>query len=200
MTEEDAAYIVKQLLSAITYCHSRGVVHRDIKPENTLIESVTSEGRLNIKIIDFGAALFISPNVKISETLGTPYYIAPEVLTGSYDEKCDVWSIGVILFILLSGCAPFNGKNDDEIMNRVKKGEYRFKSMVTNNSKGRIWETISDSAKDLIQKMLTYNPEKRISAAGAYKHKWFEGKDFSVLTPEKNQELISNMNEFYVTL
>jgi calcium-dependent protein kinase len=130
MCEEDAAYIVKQLLSAIMYCHSRGVVHRDIKPENILIDSMTADGKIDIKLIDFGAALFIPPDTKISERSGTPYYIAPEVLSGKYNEKCDIWSIGVILFILLSGTPPFNGFTDEEIMDNVKKGSYNFKSKL----------------------------------------------------------------------
>ena len=130
MSEESAAYIIKQLLSAITYCHSRGVVHRDLKPENILIDSVTKDGKINIKVIDFGAALFVPMHTKMSEKLGTPYYIAPEVLAGKYDEKCDIWSIGVIMYILLSGCAPFNGIGDKDIMNNVKKGEYSFKSKL----------------------------------------------------------------------
>lgn len=128
--EEDAAYIIRQLLSAITYCHSRGVVHRDLKPENILIDSMTEDGKIKIKVIDFGAALFIPPNAKISELLGTPYYIAPEVLKGNYNEKCDVWSIGVIMFILLSGYPPFGGQTDKDIMDNVKKGNYSFKSII----------------------------------------------------------------------
>ena len=132
MSEQDAAYIIRQLLSAVTYCHSRGVVHRDLKPENILIDSITKTGKINIKIIDFGSALFIPPDAKITELLGTPYYIAPEVLKGNYNEKCDVWSIGIILFILLSGTPPFNGSNDDDIMNNVKKGTYNFKSINYN--------------------------------------------------------------------
>lgn len=130
MNEQDAAYITRQVLSAITYFHSKGVVHRDLKPENILIDSISSDGHINIKVIDFGAALFISPKTRISETLGTLYYIAPEVLKGDYNEKCDLWSIGVILFILLSGSAPFNGTTDDDIMEAVKKGKYAFKSKV----------------------------------------------------------------------
>jgi calcium-dependent protein kinase len=130
MSEEDAAYIIKQLLSAITYCHCRGVVHRDLKPENILIESISSNGKINIKVIDFGTALFVAPNTKLVGTLGTPYYIAPEVIRGDYNEKCDIWSIGVILYILLSGHAPFNGDNEKEIMDNVERGEYSFKSKI----------------------------------------------------------------------
>eukprot|EP00826_Nyctotherus_ovalis_P010696 TRINITY_DN12808_c0_g1_i7.p1 TRINITY_DN12808_c0_g1~~TRINITY_DN12808_c0_g1_i7.p1 ORF type:complete len:206 (-),score=37.04 TRINITY_DN12808_c0_g1_i7:743-1360(-) len=131
MCEEDASYIIKQLLSAIAYCHSRGVVHRDIKPENILIDSVTAERKINIKLIDFGAALFIPPDTKISELLGTPHYIAPEVLRGKYNEKCDIWSIGVILFILLNGDPPFNGFTEEEVMDNVKKDNYNFHSTFT---------------------------------------------------------------------
>ncbi len=130
MSEEDAAYVIRQVLSAITYCHTKGVVHRDLKPENILIDSIQEHGHINIKVIDFGTALFFSPQTHFKETMGTPYYIAPEVLLGSYTEKCDVWSIGVILYIMLSGSPPFNGETDDDIMNSVKKGVISFKSIT----------------------------------------------------------------------
>ncbi len=200
MNEQDAAYIIRQLLSAITYCHSKGVVHRDLKPENILIESIGPNGKINIKVIDFGAALFFSPKTRFSETLGTPYYIAPEVLLGSYNEKCDIWSVGVILFVLLSGTAPFNGVTDDDIMNAVKKGTYSFSSTFSPTTKDvdRIWDSVSDLAKDLIQKMLTYNPDKRISAAESYKHAWLQTKEMNPLSADRTQELISNLSKFYV--
>lgn len=129
MTEFEAAYIIRQVLSAIMYCHAKGVIHRDLKPENILIDSIQENGKINVKLIDFGTALFFSPQEKFKETLGTPYYIAPEVLMGSYTEKCDIWSIGVILYILLSGTAPFNGNTDEDIMNAARKGTYSFKSI-----------------------------------------------------------------------
>lgn len=127
-SEKDAAFVLKQVLSAITYCHSKGVMHRDLKPENVLIETISAEGQINIKVIDFGTALFYSPETRLNETLGTPYYVAPEVLIGNYNEKCDCWSIGVIMYILLCGTPPFNGRSDEEIMNAVKKGSYSFSS------------------------------------------------------------------------
>jgi calcium-dependent protein kinase len=129
LSEEDGAYVVKQLISAITYCHAKGVVHRDLKPENILIDSITEGNKINIKVIDFGTAMFFSPDREIEGTLGTPYYVAPEVLMGTYTEKCDTWSIGVILFVLLSGSAPFNGKSDEEILAAVKKGKFAFRSI-----------------------------------------------------------------------
>ncbi len=131
MSEEDAAYVIRQVLSAVTYCHTKGVVHRDLKPENVLIDSIQENGRINIKVIDFGTALFFSPQIRLKETMGTPYYIAPEVLMGNYTEKCDVWSIGVILYIMLCGTPPFNGETDEDIMNAVKKGTFAFKGTVS---------------------------------------------------------------------
>jgi len=119
--------VIKQLLSAVTYCHSKGVVHRDLKPENILIDSILKNGLIRIKVIDFGTALFLTPHGSISETLGTPYYIAPEVINGDYNEKCDIWSIGVIMFILLTGNPPFNGNDDEEILFAVRKGKYSLK-------------------------------------------------------------------------
>eukprot|EP00826_Nyctotherus_ovalis_P030297 TRINITY_DN2412_c0_g6_i1.p1 TRINITY_DN2412_c0_g6~~TRINITY_DN2412_c0_g6_i1.p1 ORF type:complete len:169 (+),score=54.08 TRINITY_DN2412_c0_g6_i1:613-1119(+) len=129
LSEEDGAYVMRQLISAITYCHAKGVVHRDLKPENILIDSITEDNKINIKVIDFGTAMFFTPESEIEGTLGTPYYVAPEVLTGTYTEKCDVWSIGVILYVLLSGTAPFNGKSDEAILEAVKKGKFAFRSM-----------------------------------------------------------------------
>ena len=99
-------------------------MHRDLKPENVLIE--TKNEHINIKVIDFGTAEAFSPNAKMRQTLGTPYYIAPEVLLKNYNEKCDVWSCGVILFILLSGFPPFNGRTDEEIMKAVKKTKFQY--------------------------------------------------------------------------
>lgn len=101
----------------------------------------------------------------MNKVIGTPYYVAPEVLTGKYDEKCDIWSIGVIMYILLSGEPPFNGEDDNEIIAKVKSGEYEF------NHK---WRNISKQAKDLIKCMLTYKPENRIDAQESLKHEWFQ--------------------------
>jgi len=116
---------MNQLLSAVSYCHANNIVHRDLKPENLLLES--KEDNYNIKVIDFGTSQVYMQNVKMRQKYGTPYYIAPEVLNKCYDEKCDIWSCGVIMYIMLCGYPPFNGKDDDEIMNAVRKGVYNFK-------------------------------------------------------------------------
>lgn len=132
--EKDAAIIMRQLLSAITYCHSKNIAHRDLKPENILIDPY--EGNpLNVKIIDFGTALICPPNSNINGVTGTPYYIAPEVLLRRYTPKCDVWSLGVIMYILLSGMPPFNGETDDDIMENIKKGKFSFAGKITTKNK-----------------------------------------------------------------
>jgi calcium-dependent protein kinase len=114
--------VTKQVLSAVAYCHEKRVAHRDLKPENILIDSKQKGA---IKVIDFGTShLYGKDDHKMHQMYGTAYYIAPEVLLGNYTEKCDMWSIGVILFIMLSGKPPFFGSSDTEILNKVATGKY----------------------------------------------------------------------------
>ncbi len=188
-SEETAAEIISQLLSAIVYCHERRIVHRDLKPENILLDS-TSPGKLQIKVIDFGTAQVFNPSSKLRATTGTAYYIAPEVLMKNYNEKCDVWSCGVILYILLSGTPPFNGKTDDEIIKAVKRTKFVYYSPI--------WNEISSTAKDLINKMLKYPPDQRISAQDAYTHEWIKGKRFNELKPEIAENILLNLKNFHV--
>ena len=115
---------MKCLLSAIVYCHKYNIVHRDLKPENLLFESKKKDA--NLKVIDWGTSRIFDPSVTMDQKFGTPYYIAPEVLRGKYNEKCDIWSLGVILYIMLCGYPPFNGENDSEIFKAVKKGQFDF--------------------------------------------------------------------------
>ena len=153
---------MKQVLSCINYCHQVNIVHRDLKPENILLEANKEFDQ--IKIIDFGTSLVYSADRQLDEKLGTPYYIAPEVLNKSYNEKCDIWSAGVITFILLSGMPPFNGQSDQDIMNKVRAGTFSFDD--------RIWNTISENAKLFIRSLLTYNAAERPSAEVALQHPW----------------------------
>ena len=113
---------MRQVLSAVNYCHQRNIVHRDLKPENLLLDQ--SRAIASIMVIDFGTSQTFHKNQRMKEKYGTPYYIAPEVLRQDYNEKCDVWSCGVILFILLTGRPPFNGVTDQEILAKVKQGKY----------------------------------------------------------------------------
>jgi calcium-dependent protein kinase len=187
--EETAAEIISQLLSAIIYCHERGIVHRDLKPENILM-GPTKEGRYRIKIIDFGTAQSFKKDTKLKSVLGTPYYIAPEVLLRNYDEKCDVWSCGVILYILLSGTVPFYGETDAEILAAVKRATFTFYSPT--------WNDISTEAKELVTKMLAFPPSRRISAHNAYMHKWITKRKFNKLNPTSANILFDNLRTFQV--
>jgi len=187
--EERAAEIISQLLSAIVYCHERGIVHRDLKPENILM-SLTKEGRYRIKIIDFGTAQSFKKNARLRSALGTPYYIAPEVLLMNYNEKCDVWSCGVILYILLSGTLPFYGETNTEILAAVKRATFTFYSPT--------WNDISAEAKELVTKMLAFPSSRRISAHKAYMHKWITKRKFNKLNPETADTLLSNLRSFQV--
>ena len=166
-TEIVACNVMRQLLSAVAYCHDKGIIHRDLKPENILIENSEEKDKdfFLIKIIDFGTCEMLK-KYKLTEKIGTSFYIAPEVLQNGYNEKCDLWSCGIILYILLSGAPPFYGKNEKEIFNKILTGNLSFKN--------KIWNTISEEAKSLVKKLLEIDPEKRISAKDALKEKWFE--------------------------
>ena len=171
-TERDAANIMEQVFAGINYCHETGIVHRDLKPENLLLESNVSstdlggKNKFKIKIIDFGTSNKFDKGTKMQEWYGTPYYIAPEVLKKSYNEKCDIWSLGVILYILLVGYPPFNGAEDSQIISAVKKGKYSLDEPE--------WDDVSEGAQDLVWKCLTYDPDKRTSASDALQHPWFK--------------------------
>lgn len=125
------------------HCHSKNICHRDLKPENILMDSKNNN---SIKVIDFGASQKFETNKKMNQIYGTAYYIAPEILKSEYNEKCDIWSIGVIMYILLSGKPPFYGEDDQEILNSVKRGNFSLT--------GSEWKNISSDAKDLIKQML----------------------------------------------
>lgn len=167
------------------YCHDNQIVHRDLKPENILYESSKQDSIL--KVIDFGTSRLYDPSKKMAQRLGTPYYIAPEVLEKCYTEKCDVWSCGVIMYILLSGIPPFNGKDDIEIMEKVSSGKYSLSSAE--------FQAISAEAKDLIRKMLEYNPKTRISALDSINHDWFR-KVMGTQEGEINIDNLKNLKAF----
>ncbi|UKK00739.1 calmodulin-domain protein kinase [Theileria orientalis] len=191
LTENCSALIIKQILSGVCYLHKNRIVHRDLKPENLLLE--TEEPNSRIKIVDFGlSARLLGQSLR--ERLGTVYYIAPEVIKKNYDEKCDVWSCGVILYILLCGYPPFSAGQDNEIIQKIVEGSYTFPS--------KEWSKVSSDAKDLINRMLTYDSKKRISAAQALRHQWIarKTKDFSNVMESDTMSLaLSNLRSFTKT-
>lgn len=166
-SERDAAFLVRSILDAIAYCHDqKGIVHRDLKPENFLFSS--REEDAVIKIIDFGLSRHDDMSRGIMNTkVGTPYYVAPEVLNREYTKSCDIWSIGVITYILLCGYPPFYGDTDTQIFESVRVGRFDFPSPE--------WDKISETAKEFISSMLKRDPSKRPSAAEALTQPWIKG-------------------------
>ena len=186
-TEKDACVIMKQLMSAICYSHQNNIVHRDLKPENILMDNDTDD--LTIKLIDWGCAQTIKSAKQSKQADGTTYYIAPEVLKGEYDEKCDIWACGVIFYILLCGYPPFNGETDDEIYEAVLSGKFQFPE--------EDWGQVSQDAKDLIKKMLTKDPKKRISALYSMQDVWFKkNEEKSEYDKKLAKKVLNNMKKF----
>ncbi|MCO5554858.1 hypothetical protein L7F22_008394 [Adiantum nelumboides] len=160
--EAEAASIIKRLMQSIQSCHRMGIMHRDVKPENILF--VNKSDSSPIKLADFGLALEFSPGKKFSGIAGSAYYIAPEVLEGEYSEEVDVWSAGVVLYVMLSGVPPFWGKTDEDIFNAIREASLEFT--------GTSWNSVSFSAKDLIRRMLCADVKMRLTPAQVLEHPW----------------------------
>uniref|UniRef100_A0A0E0LHF2 non-specific serine/threonine protein kinase n=1 Tax=Oryza punctata TaxID=4537 RepID=A0A0E0LHF2_ORYPU len=161
-SEKAAAQLARVIIGVVEACHSLGVMHRDLKPENFLFVNHKEDSPL--KTIDFGLSIFFKPGETYSDVVGSPYYVAPEVLMKHYGREVDVWSAGVIIYILLSGVPPFWDESEQGIFEQVLKGDLDFSSDP--------WPAISDSAKDLVRKMLNRDPRKRLTAHEALCHPW----------------------------
>lgn len=216
-SEDETRDVFGQMMRSLFYLHKHQICHRDLKPENFLY--LNKEDSSPIKMIDFGLSKkFMGDEDKNSPTktslddlefkgrrssklttkVGTPYYIAPEVLSGNYDEKCDIWSAGVLLYILLCGYPPFYGKNDNLILAAVKKGIYDFS--------GKEWKTVSDQAKDLIKHMICPN-DKRYTSEQVLQHDWMKmksdtkdslGLNFGSLKQFVNSEKLKKVTLMYI--
>ncbi|XP_078152596.1 calcium-dependent protein kinase 32-like [Carex rostrata] len=152
-SESDVATAFKDIIQAVKVCHENGIMHRDIKPENLLYTSKEKTARL--KVIDFGLSTFFTPGQRFGEVVGTYCYMAPEVLMGDYGKEVDIWSAGVILYILFCGETPFSGETDEEIKLAVRKGEIDERKLNSHE--------ISEDAKDLVRGMLNLDPKKRLT-------------------------------------
>ncbi|KAH0468925.1 hypothetical protein IEQ34_002157 [Dendrobium chrysotoxum] len=163
-SEEDAKVVLIQILSVVAFCHLQGVVHRDLKPENFLFTS--KDENATLKAIDFGLSDFVKPDERLNDIVGSAYYVAPEVLHRSYGTEADMWSIGVISYILLCGSRPFWARTESGIFRAVLKAEPSFDEVP--------WPSLSSEAKDFVKRLLNKDYRKRMTAVQALSHPWIQ--------------------------
>ncbi|KAJ7993234.1 hypothetical protein DPEC_G00270330 [Dallia pectoralis] len=185
-SERDAAHVIKQILEAVAYLHENGVVHRDLKPENLLYADLSLDAPL--KIADFGLSKIIDEQVTMKTVCGTPGYCAPEILRGNaYGPEVDMWSVGVILYILLCGFEPFFDPRGDQYMySRILNCDYEFVSPW--------WDEVSLNAKDLVSKLIVQDPQKRLTVKEALDHPWVLGKAARFSHMDTTQKKLQEFN------
>ena len=161
--EAEASRVLFQILNAVQYLHDRDIVHRDLKPENILFDA---KDGTSVKLIDFGLARRHDDQLDgpMRTVVGTPYYIAPEVLGKRYDRACDLWSVGVIAYILLAGYPPFNGNSNAETHRAVSRGKYRFSR--------EDWKHTTSESRDFVRRLLQIDPARRMTVEEALAHPW----------------------------
>lgn len=166
-SEQDASGLVRQIISAVAHLHANGIAHRDLKPQNLLCAGALGD---DIRMADFGLSKMFDQGEYLVTCCGSPEYVAPEVLECKpYDKACDLWSVGVITYVLLTGCFPFWDKNNAVLYEKIRKVEYGWPSQ----------SKISAEAKDLIRHLIEKNPEKRYTAEQALQHPWVAGQGVS---------------------
>ncbi|GJN10999.1 hypothetical protein PR202_ga29156 [Eleusine coracana subsp. coracana] len=161
-SEDDAKAVLVQILSVVAFCHIQGVVHRDLKPENFLFTSKDENSQL--KAIDFGLSDFVKPDERLNDIVGSAYYVAPEVLHRCYSTEADVWSIGVIAYILLCGSRPFWARTESGIFRSVLKADPSYNEAP--------WPSLTPEAMDFVKRLLCKDPRRRMTAAQALSHPW----------------------------
>mmetsp|Transcript_47483 Transcript_47483/g.113962 ORF Transcript_47483/g.113962 Transcript_47483/m.113962 type:complete len:546 (-) Transcript_47483:199-1836(-) len=183
-SERDAADAIWQMLLALNYIHSHGIVHRDLKLENFLYESKESN---HLKLIDFGFSKVWDPNIKMHMSCGTLSYVAPEVLSKSYTSQCDLWSLGVVAFILLVGYMPFSGSEEKQTKD-IQEGQFKMKPDR--------WALVSPEAREFVTSLLQVNPEKRLTAQTALEHVWIEKRLSSQKPVEVDRSIMEALRSF----
>ncbi|KAH7294696.1 hypothetical protein KP509_27G013800 [Ceratopteris richardii] len=186
LSEQEASLALTAIANAVMSCHQKGIMHRDLKPDNILLP-YRNCSYMDLKLADFGTAANFSHSRLFDELEGTPLYLAPEVLDGSYDEKVDIWSMGVLLHIMLCGFPPFNGESVTNIFQSIRKDKLDLKQDP--------WPRISAEAKDLVRRMLNRNPYRRIKLRELFAHPWMQR--FSV-TGDESRATLQALNSVVV--
>ena len=187
LNEQESCSIIYKIASVLAHCHSKGIVHRDLKPENVLFDNKSNFK--DIKVIDFGLGTLGKESLFLHSVVGSPYYVAPEVLEGTYTNECDVWSLGVMTYLFLSGYPPFHANSKKELYDKIKTEEPVFTRSV--------WKKISGEAIMLIKQMLVKDYTKRPSAQEVMNSPWFSslemksGRDLDI-----QEEVLNNMKQF----
>ena len=197
-SESDARSMIYQVLKGMEYLHSKNIVHRDLKLENILLSDGSSSAI--VKIADFGLARFFADDSQLRTICGSPLYVAPEILDiganmETYTPAVDMWSIGVMLYILLSGNSPFENEDEQSLFQMIRLGEYSMDD--------HLWDHVSDEAKDCVQRLLTVNTSVRMTITQALEHPWVlgltESKDTTLsdtLSSVKRTRLAGHLESF----
>jgi len=187
-TEKEAMHYISQILKAVEYMHSMGVAHRDLKPENLLLDA----SKQNVKISDFGLSKDFEKGGEMMTSCGTATYVAPEVLMATgYDPICDVWSVGVITYVLLSAHIPFDGQTENQVFQKILRAQFRFPSPM--------WDDISEEAKDFIRKIFVVDPKKRMSVSDCLDHAWLNMENEEKLEKALPSSLRDNLRQMHAS-
>merc|ERR1719162_2186270 len=168
--------------------HQIKLAHRDLKPENFLMGSKDPIGTCSLKVIDFGLSCKFTDGQVLTTKAGTPYYVAPQVLAGKYDKASDLWSLGVIMYVVLCGYPPFYGETDAEVLSKVRLGNFSFNAAD--------WKNISEDAKNLIRMLLKMNPRDRYTAEQALHHEWIKNKAPAAAAVNLQGGFVDNLRGF----
>eukprot|EP00747_Dinoflagellata_sp_TGD_P148505 gnl/TRDRNA2_/TRDRNA2_176928_c3_seq5.p1 gnl/TRDRNA2_/TRDRNA2_176928_c3~~gnl/TRDRNA2_/TRDRNA2_176928_c3_seq5.p1 ORF type:complete len:523 (+),score=148.64 gnl/TRDRNA2_/TRDRNA2_176928_c3_seq5:44-1570(+) len=187
-TEVQAAIVMQCMFRGIFYCHESHICHRDLKPENFLFTTKDPIEKSSLKIIDFGLACKFDKDQVLTTKAGTPYYVAPQVLAGKYDQASDLWSLGVIMYVVLCGYPPFYGETDADVLTKVRLGNFTFNAAD--------WKNVSEDAKNLIRMLLKMNPRDRYTAEQALNHVWVKNKAPKAAGVALQSSLVDNLRGF----
>jgi calcium-dependent protein kinase len=187
-TEVQAAICMQHMFRAIFYMHENHICHRDLKPENFLFATKDPIEKTHLKVIDFGLACKFEKGQDLTTKAGTPYYVAPQVLAGKYDQSSDVWSLGGIMYVVLCGYPPFFGETDADVLAKVRLGNFSFNAAD--------WKSVSEDAKNLIRMLLKMNPRDRYTAEQALNHVWVRNKAPRAEKVDLKSTLIDNLRGF----